>query len=82
VQADLEALLRDVAGVHAPVTHRWAGVVAFSDDGLPVLEEVRPGVFASGALSGHGNVLGSACARAAADAALGRPAPLADLLRR
>jgi hypothetical protein len=39
-------------------------------------------VIASGALSGHGNVLGSAAARAATAIALGGPAPpLARLLR-
>jgi glycine/D-amino acid oxidase-like deaminating enzyme len=81
VQAWLDRLLRERAGIDAPVTHRWAGVVAYTDDRLPVLEEVRPGVIAGGALSGHGNVLGSAAARAAAAIALGRPAPLARVLR-
>jgi gamma-glutamylputrescine oxidase len=82
VQGELDRLLRGRIGVEAPVTHRWAGEVAYTDDGLPVLEEVRPGVIASGALSGHGNVLGSAAARAAATIALGRPAPaIARLLR-
>jgi glycine/D-amino acid oxidase-like deaminating enzyme len=82
VQADLERLLRDQLGVDAPVTHRWAGVVAYTDDELPVLEEVRPGVLAVGGHNGHGNVMGSACARAAAQIALGRPAPrLARLVR-
>jgi glycine/D-amino acid oxidase-like deaminating enzyme len=47
-----------------------------------VLAEVRPGVIAVGAHSGHGNVLGSAAARAATAIALGEPAPLlARLLR-
>jgi gamma-glutamylputrescine oxidase len=82
VQADLERLLRDRLGVDAPITHRWAGVVAYTDDELPVLEEVRPGVLAVGGHNGHGNVMGSACARAAAQIALGRPAPrLARLVR-
>jgi glycine/D-amino acid oxidase-like deaminating enzyme len=82
VQAWLDRLLRERAGIDAPVTHRWAGVVAYTDDRLPVLEPVRPGVLASGALSGHGNVLGSAAARAATAIALGEPAPpLARLLR-
>jgi gamma-glutamylputrescine oxidase len=82
VQAELDRLLAEEAGVDAPVEHRWAGVVSFTDDGLPVLEEVRPGVLALGAHNGHGNVLGSAGGRAAAEIALGRPAPaLARLLR-
>jgi gamma-glutamylputrescine oxidase len=82
VQAGLDRLLRDVAGVHAPVTHRWAGVVGYTGDGLPVLEAVRPGVLAVGGHNGHGNVIGSAAARAAARIALGEPAPaFARLLR-
>src|SRR4051794_16272227 len=76
VQADLERLLREDLGIDAPITHRWAGEVSYTDDELPVLEEVRPGVLVVGAHNGHGNVMGSACARAAAEIALGRPAPL------
>jgi gamma-glutamylputrescine oxidase len=82
VQALLDRLLRERVGVDAPVTHRWAGVIAYTEDRLPVFAEVRPGVIAVGAHSGHGNVLGSAAARAATAIALGRPAPrLARLLR-
>jgi gamma-glutamylputrescine oxidase len=82
VQALLDRLLRKRAGIEAPVTHRWAGVIAYTEDRLPLFEEVRPGVLAVGAHSGHGNVLGSAAGRAAAAIALGRPAPpLARLLR-
>jgi glycine/D-amino acid oxidase-like deaminating enzyme len=82
VQDGLEALLRGPLGVDAPVTHRWAGVVGYTDDFLPVFEAVRPGVLAVGGQNGHGNVIGSAAARAAAQIALGEPAPpLARLLR-
>ena len=82
VQDRLDVLLRERVGIDAPVTHRWAGVIAFTDDLLPVFEEVRPGVLAVGAFSGHGNVLGSAAGRAAMAIALGgAPPPLAQLLR-
>jgi glycine/D-amino acid oxidase-like deaminating enzyme len=82
VQAWLERLLRERVGVDAPVTHRWAGVIAYTEDRLPVFAEVRPGVIAVGAHSGHGNLLGSAAARTADLIALGRRAPrLARLLR-
>jgi gamma-glutamylputrescine oxidase len=82
VQALLDRLLRERVGVGAAVTHRWAGVIAYTPDRLPVFAEVRPGVIAVGAHSGHGNVLGSAAARAATAIALGRPAPrLAQLMR-
>lgn len=82
VQQELDVLLREQAGVDALVTHRWAGVVAYTDDGLPLLEEVRPGVIVTGAYCGHGNVLGAAAGRAAARIALGgRPPQLARLFR-
>jgi gamma-glutamylputrescine oxidase len=82
VQALLDRLLRERVGVEAAVTHRWAGVIAYTPDRLPILAEVRPGVIAVGAYSGHGNALGSAAARAATAIALGEPAPrLAQLLR-
>jgi glycine/D-amino acid oxidase-like deaminating enzyme len=82
VQADLERLLREELGIDAPITHRWAGEVSYTEDELPVLEEIRPGVLVVGGHNGHGNVMGSACARAAAEIALGRPAPrLARLVR-
>jgi glycine/D-amino acid oxidase-like deaminating enzyme len=82
VQAWLERRLHERVGVDAPVTHRWAGVIAYTEDRLPVFAEVRSGVLAVGAHSGHGNVLGSAAGRAAVTIALGEPAPrLARLLR-
>jgi glycine/D-amino acid oxidase-like deaminating enzyme len=82
VQDWLDRRLRERVGVAAPVTHRWAGVIAYTEDRLPVFTEVRPGVIALGAHSGHGNVLGSAAGRAAVRIALGEPAPLlARLLR-
>ncbi|MBV9773967.1 MAG: FAD-binding oxidoreductase, partial [Gemmatimonadetes bacterium] len=60
-------------GVRAPITHRWAASVGYTADGLPVLEEVRPGVWAIGGYSGTGNVIGAICGRAAAQlAACGR----------
>jgi gamma-glutamylputrescine oxidase len=82
VQDQLDVLLRERVGITAPVSHRWAGVIAFTDDLLPVFEELRPGVLAVGAFSGHGNVLGSAAGRAAMAIALGGAPPrLARLLR-
>jgi gamma-glutamylputrescine oxidase len=70
VQHALERILRDELGVTVPVTHRWAASAGFSHDLTPVLEEVRPRVFAVGGYSGTGNVLGAVCARDAMRAAL------------
>lgn len=81
IQEHLEAFLRQGLGVDASVTHRWAGSIAFTDDKLPVLEEVRPRVWACGAYSGTGNVVGAICGRLAAQLALGLPAPGSELLR-
>ena len=71
VQQALEAFLRDQLQVDAPVTHRWAASVGFTDDRLPFLGEVRPGVWACGGYSGTGNVVGALCARQAAVQAVG-----------
>jgi glycine/D-amino acid oxidase-like deaminating enzyme len=66
--------------VRAPVTHRWAASVSFTTTGLPVLDEVRPGLWAVGAYSGTGNVLGRLAGRAAAQLAVRGASDVADLL--
>jgi len=80
VQNELERFLRERLGVRAPITHRWAATVSYSRSDLPVLEEVRPGVIATGAYSGTGNVLGALCGRGAARLALGQRAEITRLL--
>jgi glycine/D-amino acid oxidase-like deaminating enzyme len=80
VQGELEKFLRDRLCVRAPITHRWAATVSYSTSGLPVLEEVRPGVIATGAYSGTGNVLGALCGRGAARLALGERTEITRLL--
>jgi len=82
VQAHLEHLLRDDLGTSAPVEQRWAGVVGFTDDLLPVLAEPEPGLLAVGGYSGTGNLVGPLCAGWAVDRLLGRPNDLAELLGR
>ena len=69
VQAHLDAEL-DRLGITATVTHRWAAHAAFTTDELPVAQTVQDGVHVVGGYSGHGNLLGPALARRAADAAL------------
>jgi glycine/D-amino acid oxidase-like deaminating enzyme len=81
IQAALDRVLRERVGVReAPVTHRWAAVVGYTEDGLPVFAEARPGVWAVGAYSGTGNVVGALCGRAAARRAVGVPSEAAALL--
>lgn len=67
VQSLLEEYLRIMLGVHAPITHRWAGVVGYTENGLPIMEEVRPGVWAIGGYSGTGNVVGAIAGRLVAE---------------
>lgn len=70
VQQALEQCLRERVRTRAPITHRWAASVSYTPDGLPVVEEVRPGVWATGAYNGTGNVVGALCGRAAAQLAV------------
>ncbi|MGB7213259.1 MAG: FAD-dependent oxidoreductase [Gemmatimonadales bacterium] len=71
VQDLLDRFLSEHLKIRAPVTHRWAASVGYTETGLPILEEVRPGVWAAGGYSGTGNVIGAICGRAAARAAFG-----------
>lgn len=82
VQSLLETYLREVIGVTAPITHRWAGPVGYTEDGLPIFEEVRPRVWALGGYSGTGNVVGAICGRAAARVAVTGSTPDAWFLAR
>ena len=63
VQRALERRLREGLGVQAPITHRWAATVGYTTSGLPVIAEVRPGVWAVGGYCGTGNVVGSLLGR-------------------
>ena len=79
VQGRLERFLRDALGVSAPVTHRWAAPVGYTENGLPVLDEVRPNLWAVGGYSGTGHVVGALLGRLAARLAAGANAPDANL---
>ena len=78
IQHHLDRFLTERLRVRAPVTHRWGASVAYTADGLPIVEEVRPGVWATGGYCGTGNVVGAICARAAARAAFGERTPSLD----
>jgi gamma-glutamylputrescine oxidase len=75
----VERYLREDVGADGGVSHRWAGVVGYSDDSLPYVGEVpgRPGLYVSGGYSGVGNVPGFMCGRDLADTIAGSgPEPL------
>ena len=80
VQALLDRFLHQHLGVVAAVTHRWAAPVGFTSDGLPVVCEVQPGLWALGGYGGTGNVVGMLAGRAVAAAATGSRPALLDLL--
>lgn len=71
VQGALQNRFREITGVEPDVTYRWAATAGYTADGLPVLGEVRRGVWATGGYCGTGNLFGAACGRALAEVALG-----------
>ena len=75
IQARIEELLAELLADVPPITHRWAGLMAFTANHLPLVGALpgREGVWASAGYSGHGNVLGFACGELLAQAILGRP---------
>ncbi len=66
IQTQLTRFLRDHLNIQAPITHRWAASVGYTDNGLPIMEEVRAKVWAIGGYSGTGNVVGAICGKAIA----------------
>jgi glycine/D-amino acid oxidase-like deaminating enzyme len=65
VQGWIDRIAPRFAGVAVTVTHRWAASAAYTEDGRPVVSEVRPGVVACGGYNGTGNLVGPMAARAA-----------------
>lgn len=74
VQGALDAFLREAFPrfVDRPVRHRWAGIMAFTSDGLLRTGEVPgvPGAVYAAGFNGHGMSLGFATGRRLANAAL------------
>lgn len=81
LQAGLERVLRERIGISAPITHRWAGIVGYTPSGLPIVDEVRPSVWAIGGYNGTGNVVGALCGRGVAQLALTGASELLTELR-
>lgn len=66
-----------IAGGPVTVTHRWAASAGYTDDGIPLVVQVRDGVVACGGYNGMGNLVGPLAARAALDLVLeGTPPPV------
>jgi glycine/D-amino acid oxidase-like deaminating enzyme len=66
LQAHIDAHLREL-GVTAPVTHRWAGIMGFTPDGLPIVGRIAPGLYVCGGYNGAGMSLAFHCARRLAE---------------
>ncbi len=85
VQGHLERFLFEVLKLPAetPITHRWAGLMAFTPDSLPVVGWA-PGsrrILLCGGYTGHGNAMAVLCAQVAADLACGTPNTEAEIFR-
>lgn len=68
-------------GVDVPITHRWVGIVGYTDDQRPFAGAVpaRDGVYAMGGYCGTGNLCGWIAARVVADLITSGASPDADL---
>lgn len=65
IQNVIEERLRTVVRTTAPITHRWGACVAYRhDDVRPFVGQLKPNVWACGAYSGTGNIVGSIVATA------------------
>jgi gamma-glutamylputrescine oxidase len=75
VQERLDALVEQLVGYAPQVTDRWAGIWGTTPDLVPLVGEVRDGVWVAGGYSGHGNALGLACGDLVARGILGEHPP-------
>ena len=82
VQPHLERFVRETLGLlDARVEHRWAGVMAFSADGMPLVGKL-PGhehIYLAGGYTGHGNAYAISAARVLTALIQGRTHPDTDL---
>jgi glycine/D-amino acid oxidase-like deaminating enzyme len=82
VQPHLERFVRETLGLaEARIEHRWAGVMAFSADGLPLVGQL-PGhdlIYLAGGYTGHGNAYAISAARVLTALIQGGAHPDADL---
>ncbi|NJK88151.1 MAG: FAD-binding oxidoreductase [Myxococcales bacterium] len=75
IQRHLDHVLRDLLHVEAPVSDRWASVVTYSQDGLPIARRLGSSIAVLGAYNGTGNVIGAMLGRAAVRALVERRTP-------
>ena len=81
IQARMTAFLRRYPGMaDVPVTHRWAGIMGFSRDGLPLVGPApsAPGAVVAAGFTGHGFGFAWLSGEAAATVVLDGSHPLVD----
>jgi glycine/D-amino acid oxidase-like deaminating enzyme len=80
IQAHLDEHLQAL-GIASPVTHRWAGVMGFTPDALPLVGALpgSAGLYICAGYSGHGMGFAFNCARVLAESMLGGTRPPAWL---
>lgn len=79
IQARMEQFLRRYPALASvPIEHRWAGIMGFSRDGLPLVgpAPAAPGAVVSVGFTGHGFGFAWLCGEAAADVVLEGSHPL------
>jgi len=82
VQQQLEAFVHKTLKLpEVHITHRWAGIMAFSKDGLPLIGSLpgKPHCFIAGGFTGHGNASALEGANIIKELLLGRTHADADL---
>ncbi len=82
VQRHLDAFVHETLGLpQVRIEHRWAGIMAFSRDSLPLVGPL-PGVphcYISGGYTGHGNAYALQCAQIICELVQGRKNPDGNL---
>lgn len=76
VQRQLDVFVHTTLGLAGiAIERRWAGIMAFSPDGLPLISQMPdvPRVYIAAGYTGHGNAYAVYAARVVADLIQGRP---------
>lgn len=82
VQRHLDGFVYETLGLRdAAIEHRWAGIMAFSPDELPLVGRLpgMPGCYLAAGYTGHGNAYALQASRVLAELIAGREHPDADL---
>lgn len=76
----LTVLASMITGKSLDAKMSWSSAVGYTTSGLPIVREIRPGVWACGAYNGHGNLLSFVCGKAIVDRILNGQSVALDLL--